>query len=151
MSNEHSSDQKRSDPSQPHWSRWALAIFISMLGAPLFSPLAWGMLGVEGADPPAFVAFFIWTYLFGLPMALIAVIIFSIIVRVFFNHFSRKPFWLWGASGAFVGLTFILPFVLNSFDMGNPGAVDYVQLMLFANGPVPGFAAGLIFRKILLK
>ena len=132
--------------SRPHWARWLAAAALAWLAAPLFSPFMWRFLMVEGIDMVAILAVGFWTYFIGLPLAGIGIVLLLLVTFIRYRQVADWPWWAWALAGAATGLTIILTIILPDIE----GSLTEPGLLLLLSGPVPGLAAALIFRHILL-
>lgn len=133
---------------RPHWRRWVAAALISWIAAPVFAPLPWRMMMVEGAGPEAFAAAFMWTYVIGVPLAGLGVLVLLAAAFLGFAVVARWPWWLWALAGGGAGLAILGITVLRG---GEAVTLDAPTLWFLSCGLVPGAAAAIIFRAILLR
>ena len=132
---------------RPHWGRWLKAAFGAWFAAPLFAPFMWRFLIIEGVDVQAIFIVGFWTYFLGLPIASIGIVALVFVSLVWFDRVSAWHWWKWALSGAAIGLAImsvIFRLDIRNFPLDEPG------LLLVASGPMPGLAAALIFRRLLL-
>ncbi len=132
---------------RPHWARWLFATLCAWFAAPLFAPLMWRFLMVDGLYLEIFVTIILMTYLIGLPVAAIGVGVVLVTTLVCYSRVAAWPWWFWAIFGAATGLVIIIP--LDRSHITDLPA-DEASLLALANGPVPGLAAALIFRRVLL-
>ena len=102
---------------------------------------------IEGVDVQAIFIVGFWTYFLGLPIASIGIVALVFVSLVWFDRVSAWHWWKWALSGAAIGLAImsvIFRLDIRNFPLDEPG------LLLVASGPMPGLAAALIFRRLLL-
>ena len=133
--------------SRPHWARWLFAALSAWLSAPLFAPFMWRFLMIEGIDLPAFLAVGFWTYFIGLPIAGIGVVLLLVVTFIGFPWLAAWIWWKWAIAGASTGLA-IISIIMRPDIEGFPK--NEAGILLYANGPVSGLVAALVFRWVLL-
>lgn len=133
---------------RPHWSRWFLATLVAWCACPLFAPLLWRMMLVEGAGLATFAAALLWTYFMGLPFAGIGMLALLLVSAVAYRLALSLPWWAWAVWGGGVG--FVILFFMAVSPVPTDFDVDAPAVWFLSSAVVPGMMGAIIFRKILM-
>lgn len=133
---------------RPHWLRWLAATSVAILTAPSISPLSWFVVIAKESDLQALAVVFFWTYVVGLPLAVIGMVPVLLVSIIWFRSVAQWPPWKWSLLGAGVGLGIVI--LLSGSDIVHLHYAIAIILLLLT-GATCGAVAVLIFRAILLR